>query len=312
MGGSMKIVVTLTLLIAVALPASSTMPQATPQEGATPAAAPTLKFTFKDINAPGAIETDTYGINDKNMMVGNYIDKSDIPHGMILIGGKKLFTVDCAAGPTTLYGINSSGRAVAQCGLGGDDGGVWVWIPGVGWVWIPIPPPGCPDCPYSVFGINDIEQVVGQWIDPNNLVHGFLVDTIKKTFTSLDVPGSTATTAWGINKSGQITVQAADAAGLVHSYLYHAKTYKNIDVPGAQQTFAHGINNKGDIVFTTFDSAGNSHGALLHAGRYYTFDDPKSNGATRADGINDSLTIVGRYSPNPTSQQNYSFEATVK
>jgi hypothetical protein len=197
MRGSMKIVVMLTLSVLVTLPASSSTPQATNQDGAPHvAAAPPLKFTFKDINAPGAIETDTYGINNKNMLVGNYIDKNDIPHGMILGGGKKLTSIDCPAGGSTIvYGINSRGTGVADCPS--DPGGViwiWPWPPCCWWPW-PVPPPGCPDCPYDSHTINDFQQVVGQWIDKNNLTHGFFVDINKKIFKTLDVPGATATIA---------------------------------------------------------------------------------------------------------------------
>ena len=46
------------------------------------------------------------------------------------------------------------------------------------------------------------------------------------------------------------------------------------------------------------DPYGNEHGAVLNAGSYYVFDVPASLGAsTRADGINDMGTIVGRYIP---------------
>ena len=45
------------------------------------------------------------------------------------------------------------------------------------------------------------------------LQHGILFDTLTDTFTTLDPPGSTATTLNGINDAGQIVGFFVDAAG---------------------------------------------------------------------------------------------------
>ena len=76
---------------------------------------------FKNINAPGAFETDTNAINNLGVIAGDYIDKNGVQHGMIL-NGKKLTSVDrknCTSKPgftaISLYGINSKSTTVGWC-----------------------------------------------------------------------------------------------------------------------------------------------------------------------------------------------------
>ena len=59
------------------------------------AAAPAFrgKFTFKDVIAPGATETDSYAIDDDGAITGDYIDTSGVQHEMIL-KGKTLMSID--------------------------------------------------------------------------------------------------------------------------------------------------------------------------------------------------------------------------
>jgi hypothetical protein len=59
-------------------------------------------------------------------------------------------------------------------------------------------------------------------------------------------------------------------------------------------TDAHSINKSGNIVFSWFDYYGNDHAATLNGGSYYIFDDSSGTSA-RADGINDSNLMVGRF-----------------
>ena len=56
--------------------------------------------------------------------------------------------------------------------------------------------------------INDTGQIVGSFRDANGGVHGFLFT--EETFTTLDVPGSLFTEAFGINDSGQIVGRFGD------------------------------------------------------------------------------------------------------
>jgi hypothetical protein len=105
----------------------------------------------------------------------------------------------------------------------------------------------------------------------------------------------------------------SSGAGL-DGYVYANKKFTIMDVPGASESVIHGINNSGDLDYTIFDSSSNRHGVLYQAatGVFTQFDDPKGANTTRADGINDSDEMVGRYSPASGTPANAGFKCTVK
>jgi len=267
------------------------------------AVAPALKFTFKNVTAnSSAVETDAYAINASGTIAGDYVDSAGAQHGMIL-KGKKLTTVDnksCVTTPGSeptdgiqFYGINSAGVIAGWCGTtsGSTIGFTYakgkftnINIKGASVV--------------QANGVNDAGNVVGDYVDSNGAQHGFLL--VGKKLTTLDPPGeSTLAQGWAINDKGVVTVFAANTAGTYISFTTanKGKTYKAFNPPG-QGTIGvaiHSINNLGDIDATIFDTSSNRHGILLHKSKFYQFDDPSGVGSTRADGLNDTLGIVGRY-----------------
>ncbi len=116
------------------------------------------------------------------------------------------------------------------------------------------------------------------------------------TFTTIDFPGASSTSAFGINPRGDIVGQYDDSAGVTHGFLLSGGEFTSIDFPGASSTDADGINPRGDIVGRYRDVGGTFHGfLLLNEGiTYITFDPPGAT-ETFAAGINDSGEIVGFY-----------------
>jgi hypothetical protein len=260
-----------------------------------------LTFTFKDVIAtPTSQETDTYGLNDKNAIAGDYVDSAGVQHGMIL-GGTNVFTradrPDCATTPSStsisFYGINSAGVAAGWCT---NTSGVEIGFTYARGTFADVHIPGATLT--NANGINDAGAVVGTYIDSSGIQHGFLL--VGSTLTNLDPPGTTSSnTAWGINNAGVISVFGVNSSGTYLSFTTpdNGHTWTPVHAPGegSTGTAIHEINNHGDIVATYFDSSGNRHGVLYHGGQYYSFDDPSGVGSTRADGLNDNLVIVGRY-----------------
>jgi hypothetical protein len=118
------------------------------------------------------------------------------------------------------------------------------------------------------------------------------------TYTTIDYPGSTETSAIGID-GGNIVGNYQDLSG-EHGFLYDGTKYTPFDVSLAQP---YGIDVSGisgnNIVGTYLDLSGITHGFLYNdiSATYTTFDDPKgtgTNGSTIGSGI-DGGNIVGAY-----------------
>jgi probable HAF family extracellular repeat protein len=113
------------------------------------------------------------------------------------------------------------------------------------------------------------------------------------SYTTIDVPGASATQASGINDSGQI-VGSYDAATATHGFLYSGGSFTTIDAPGASFTRLFSINDSGQIIGI---SNGVFFSFLYSDGSFTRIDDVPgaSPGSTRASAINNSGQIVGSY-----------------
>jgi hypothetical protein len=282
------------------------------------ASAPPLTFTYSDVHASKtATETDTYAVNDAGVIVGDYVDSKGAQHGMLL-NGTKLTTVDnkaCEAitgtGGISFFGVNSAGTAVGWCTSAKTSQDIAFSYSKGKFTTIAYPK----SSGTQASGINDKGEIVGLYLDSAGLSHGF--SKVGTKYTAINVKGDTNTVAWGVDNAGQVTVYATNSAGDYDSYLVTGKTFKKIDNPSAKGglgTIVHtpAPNGKGaDIDGTYYDSAGNEHGWLLTGGKYYDVADPNGPNVSRADGLNDKLEIVGRYTDS-TSGATVGFKATTK
>ena len=79
-------------------------------------------------------------------------------------------------------------------------------------------------------------------------------------YTTIDVPGSSYTQAFGINDSAQIVGEYV-AGGIFHGFLLSGGIFTTIDVPASTGTAGDGINHSGQIVGNYF-ADGTQHGFL--------------------------------------------------
>jgi len=122
------------------------------------------------------------------------------------------------------------------------------------------------------------------------------LDTATLIFTTIDVPGASATATTGINDLGQIVGEFKDALG-IHGFLRSSDgVFTTLDAPGAMhETRAHGINDLGQIVGEFRDALG-VHGFLRSPdGVFTTLDAPGAMNDTHARGMNDLGQIVGEF-----------------
>jgi hypothetical protein len=95
--------------------------------------------------------------------------------------------------------------------------------------------------------INDKEDVVGFYaMGRPAITRGYLLSDGE--FSTIHVPGYTATTALGINERGDIGGPTTDAAGVNYGYILRDGEYHVLDVPGAKATIFVYVNARGDMV----------------------------------------------------------------
>ena len=121
--------------------------------------------TFTLLDVPGASSTQAFGINNSGAIVGMFPDANMIAHGFLQAPQGALTVLDApgAARDPSIFG-EPVGTVAA--------------------------------------GINTKGEVVGQVLDSNGVVRGFLWQS--GTFSLFDIPGAIYTTAGGINNTAQI------------------------------------------------------------------------------------------------------------
>lgn len=123
-------------------------------------------------------------------------------------------------------------------------------------------------------GINNAGQIVGYYVDASAVTHGFGYS--GGSYTTIDVPSSSATTASGISNGGQVTGSYTDGSGGSHGYFQtgFAGSQTSLDNPsGVGNTTASGINDGGTIVGSFYNGT-TTHGFVDVGGVYTQVDDP--------------------------------------
>jgi len=262
---------------------------------------PPLTFKFKAFDVPGATATNSGGINNKGVIVGQYIDGNLVGHGFIL-NGKKLTKLDDPKGSSGTTGasnlaLNGPIAVVGTYVSSTTGGSVGFLYKGGKFTDIPGPAGSLAS---TANAINDHGDVTGAYVDSAGNQHAYVLK--GKKYTKLDPPGATAPSGNGINNSGNVVIVGGASPNFT-AYLYTAKTkkFKTINVPGETGSFVTDINTGGDVTYQAIDSAGNSHGALFHKGKYYKYD-YKTSALTYAGCVNDHSTIVGGYASTARGQ----------
>jgi hypothetical protein len=189
----------------------------------------------------GCLGSGAFSINAFGTIAGGYQDNSGnfVTHGFIRTAhGKLMHYSDPAAGAGPYQGTN------------------------------------CPGCQRIV---NLFGEIAGFYIDPENVVHGFVRSPLG-TFTNFDIPQAAPqdpsnVVDWllGFNDWGAITGDYTDANGVYHGFLRGPDgTITSFDAPGADLTpgdnngtYPNSINDAGVITGTYQDSNNVFHGFIL-------------------------------------------------
>jgi len=239
-------------------------------------------------DAPGAISfagsfdgTFPKSINDTGVIAGYYLDANTFYHGFLRSPGGEFLTFD-APGSGTSVGFRFG------------------------------PLPNSISIRNSI-NINKLGTVTGNYVDSNNVSHGFLRSP-QGEFTSLDAPGASSaagsfdgTFPSSINNRGSITGNYIDSKQVIHGLLRSPSgEFTTFDGPGANSfgygTFPARINDAGVITGHYVDAHNVNRGFLRSpAGELLTFDAPGAGSVAAAGygtfpkSINDAGAITGHY-----------------
>ena len=228
-----------------------------------------VRFRNGSFSAPIAepddngVFTDVRGINNSDTVCGYFVDPVNINHGFFLSGHTYTqFDVPDASN-TYIDAINNAGdfcgRIVDNTGIHG-----YVSISSVITVFDIPAEPG----PVDTFGLNNANQLVGDYYDASSIFHGYFRAADGTLTYPIDPPGSTGTTLFGINDRGWMVGRYSDSAGATHALFYQTLTrFVVFDYPGSTFTSFNGINRQGLICGRYLDSSGIEHGILARVRR---------------------------------------------
>lgn len=226
------------------------------------------RFQTVDVPFPGD-HTACAGINNAGILTGLYLDPRSQDVGFLKVGSR--FALLPLLNP---HAINASRHFTGwydnRLGLQG------FLHTGTEFLTITFPDSDLTEA----VGLNDHDEVVGDYRDLQGMFHSFLYQ--DGTYTTVDppFPSATGSGATGVNNEG-IIVGGFDE----HGYINDHGIFTQLDVPGASFTLPRGINNDG-VIAGVYCVGSACHGFTLDNGQFTTVDVP---GATLTDisGIND-------------------------
>lgn len=212
--------------------------------------------------------------------------------------------IDCPGSTlTTTRGVNNHGEIVGSTRIGAPRHAVRHAVLIKGGQCIPLAPNTVLGTTYSeAFRINNRGDVVGNYADDNGAgpSHGFLLSK-KGVLTTLDFPGASDTTAFGINESGTVVGQwdILDSNGniiVTHGFTWDGSNFTQVDYPGSANSSANSINAGGELV-GEWDDAVIGHGLIrTQKGKFTSYDVPVAGATyTQLDDIGTKGSLVGLY-----------------
>jgi uncharacterized membrane protein len=175
--------------------------------------------TVTTLDYPGGFNTEAFGVNDLDEVIGVFFDADQNLHSFVLRKGVYKLA-DLPNGNLTVpFSVNDLGEIVGEfADVAGTTGHGYLEIFPTR-KFTTYDDPAAPANSTYFISINNLNQILGQWVDSNNVFHNFLLSGKKlNTFTLPVSFGSTNTSAQTINDAGEIVGWYADAQGVQHGF----------------------------------------------------------------------------------------------
>jgi hypothetical protein len=211
---------------------------------------------FSDPNDTGNL-TQGRGINNKRHACGEYLNGSDGTfHGYVLTHPtfSNFDVIDAV--DTIPLGINNVEDFVGTVVF--SDGTQPAFVSLRGSVTTFAVPGATATVAYQ---LNRGNQIIGYYIDPDGITHGYMRDGHGNLTFPIDVAGATGTILFGNNDLSWGVGRYTDASGATHGLFFITPDdILTFDYPGSTFTSLNGINKEGFIVGYYLDAVGISHG----------------------------------------------------
>ncbi len=242
------------------------------------------EFNFTVFSYPGSSLTLSRGINNNGDILGTLGEpfETDFLYqngnyslfpGIVDINDKGMILFNSPSGPAIFFNEQVTPLSVPGSLVAFNNNGTVLVSGGYvkGGTFYPVNCPGAVST--TVSDINDLDEVVGSYIGPGNISHGFLYK--DGVYTTIDFPGGIFSHVYGINNNGEI----------VGNYFVSNEI---VGTPGIQ-------------------------GFIYQDGNYEVFDAFNSHSqetATTPQGVNDFGVITGTQTEGPLGSGAVSFIAT--
>lgn len=250
-------------------------------------------------SVPNSISTNIFGVNDKGIATGSWLDTSGVEHGYVGSPSGSGYTIfDDPNEPrpgTEPRGISDGGYI---CGFGSsstnktasyvtwerDNNGTITEVTKGGTVLNSL-------CQ----GLNTREEFAGSYVNSSLATLGYLGRNAKYAKgVALSGITNTGVAARGVDNAGDVVGWYADTNGVQHGFLLSGGTASTIDVPGAADTELEGINNKGQISGQSKAPSGRIRGFIytISTKAFKEIKVPGSYSFVQAWGINDKGQVA--------------------
>ena len=197
------------------------------------------------------------GVNNLRHACGEYLNASDGTFHGYLLEHPDFIEFDVTGTSDTIpLGINNAGDFVGTVSL--NDGTQPAFVNLGGSVTMFAVPGATATFAYQ---LNKGNKIIGYYIDPNGITHGYTRDQRGNLAFPIDVPGSTGTILFGNNDSNWGVGRYTDASGVTHGLFFiTSNDILTFDYPGSTFTSINGVNKQGQVCGYYLDAAGIAHG----------------------------------------------------
>lgn len=151
---------------------------------------------------------------------------------------------------------------------------------------------------------------IGTYTDTAAVVHGFTLQ--RGVFTTLDVPGASATTPNWITPQGMIVGGFLDASGASHGFIFQGGKFMTVDFPNANGTVLTSLNSAGELTgewcVVASCASGTTHSFTRSKEGQFTSFDPPGAVSSSANTVNPSGTVVGAFVDSAGSTHGYQLD----